>query len=199
MINAGTLLVNGAGSTASDSAVAVNNSGTVLGGTGRIEGAVTVNSGATLRGGTGDAASGALTLANTVNTSAGIIQLALGAAGAHSSLASTNGTWSFGENQQFNFINLGAEATTYSGIITGLSADPGTTGSWVITNEGWAGTFSYNPGAFEGSGFGSIDVTFSAVPEPSTWAAGCLTVAALGFSRRKSLAKLLQRIRSRTV
>jgi hypothetical protein len=37
-----------------------------------------------------------------------LFNFALGAAGAHSTLASTGGGWSFQSNQMFNFIDLGA-------------------------------------------------------------------------------------------
>src|SRR5205807_202235 len=130
----------------------------VLGGTGTIGGAVTVGSGANLLGGTGSAASGTLTLANSLTLNSGsIIELALGASGAHSTLARTGGTWSFDGAQVFTFINLGAQPGTYSNIITGLGSDPTSESGWTITDTGWIGTFSYSGG--------NISLNVIAVPE----------------------------------
>ena len=183
-VSGGTLLVNG--STASGSAVSVNNSGTTLGGTGTINGAVTVGNGAILLGGTGSTASGTLTLTNNLTLNSGsIIELALGGSGAHSTLARTGGTWSFSGTQAFTFINLGAQATTYDNIITGLAADPTTEGSWTITNAGWVGTFTYD-GA-------NIDLNVTNAPEPATYLAGVLTLGALLLHQRRRWRGLLRR------
>jgi autotransporter-associated beta strand protein len=177
-VSGGTLLVNG--STASGSAVTVSNSGTVLGGTGTVSGPVTVNANAKLQGGDGTTGttltlSGALTLNND-----SIIQLALGAIGAHSTLARTgSGTWTFDTNQAFNFIDLGAQTTTYDNIITGLASDPGPESMWVILNAGYTGTFT-----FDGT---NIDLTLTTVPEPSTWLAAALALGAIGWSQRRRL------------
>ena len=192
-VNGGTLLVNG-NQSAATGAVSVTGSSSVLGGTGTIGGAVSLVSSGTLRGGTGAAASGTLTLANTVNTSGGIIQLALGATGAdHSSLITTNGTWTFDSNQSFSFLDLGVDLSggpvTYSGIITGLTSDPGVaTWNMNITNPGWDGSFAWN-------GTNGIDFTLtSTVPEPGTWAAGILCVVTLvGWSERRRFARLTGR------
>jgi autotransporter-associated beta strand protein len=180
-VTGGTLLING-NQSAATGAVTVSNSGTTLGGTGTIGGTVTINSGARILGGTGAAASGALTLANNLTLNSGsIIELALGAAGAHSTLARTgSGTWSFQSNQAFTFINLGATVGTYNNIITGLASNPGT-GSWTITNSGFVGAFT-----FDGA---NIDLTLAAVPEPSTWIGGALALAALGYAKRRRLVR----------
>jgi autotransporter-associated beta strand protein len=179
-VNVGTLLVNGNNSAATG-AVSVTNSGTTLGGTGTIGGAVTISSGANLLGGTGASASGSLTLASSVNTSAGIIELALGPAGAHSTLAHTGVTaWTFGSTQPFTFIDLGAQpGTFYNNIITGLVSDPGTEGSWTITNAGWQGTFTYD-GA-------NIDLNLAQIPEPGTWIGGALALVAVSYMQRRRL------------
>jgi len=183
-VNAGTLLVNG--STAASSAVSVNNSGTTLGGTGTINGTVTVGSGANLLGGTGSAASGTLTLANSLTLSSGsIIELALGASGAHSTLARTGGTWSFATSQAFTFINLGAQPGSYTNIITGLGSDPGGETGWTITDTGWIGNFTYNAG--------NINLSVVAVPEPSTWIAGALALGAVGWAQRRRFFRALKR------
>jgi len=184
-VSGGTLLVNG--STASGSAVSVNNSGTTLGGTGTIGGTVAVGSGANLLGGTGSTASGTLTLANNLTLNSGsIIELALGASGAHSTITrSGSGSWTFAMNQAFTFINLGAQATTYDNIITGLAADPTTEGSWTITNAGWVGTFTYD-GA-------NIDLNVTNAPEPATYLTGVLTLGALLLHQRRRWRCLLRR------
>jgi len=183
-VNAGTLLVNG--STAASSAVSVNNSGTTLGGTGTINGTVTVGSGANLLGGTGSAASGTLTLANNLTLSSGsIIELALGASGAHSTITrSGSGSWTFATNQAFTFINLGAQPGNYTNIITGLGSDPGESG-WAITNTGWIGNFTYSSG--------DISLNVIAVPEPSTWIAGALALGALLLHQRRRWRCLIRR------
>jgi autotransporter-associated beta strand protein len=184
-VTGGTLLING-NQSAATGAVTVTNSGTTLGGTGTIGGTVTVNSGARILGGTGAAASGALTLSNNLTLNSGsIIELALGAAGAHSTLARTGGAWSFQSNQTFTFIDLGATVGTYDNIITGLASNPGT-GSWTITNSGFVGTFT-----FDGA---NIDLTLIAVPEPSTWIGGALAFAALGYTQRRRFARARDRL-----
>jgi autotransporter-associated beta strand protein len=183
-VSGGTLLVNG--SLASGSAVTVNGSGSILGGTGTINGTVTINSGAAILGGTGTTgATQKLTASNNLTLSSGsIIELALGAGGAHSTLARIGGTWSFQTAQQFTFIDLGATTGTYQDIITGLASNPGT-GSWTITNPGWSGTFTYD-GA-------NIDLTLTAVPEPSTWIGGALALLAIGCTQRKRFARFFKR------
>ena len=178
-INAGSLLANNSsGSATGTGAVTVNNSSTVLGGTGAISGAVTVNANSRLQGGDGTTGTtlslgGALTLADN-----SIVQLALGASGAHSTLARTgSGTWTFDNNQAFTFIDLGATTGSYDNIITGLASDPGTTADWIIMNAGWTGTFTWD-GA-------NIDLNLTAVPEPGTWAAGALALLAIGCRLRR--------------
>lgn len=183
-VNSGTLLVNGNNSSATG-AVSVNNVGTTLGGTGTIGGAVTVGNGAILRGGTGSTASGTLTLANNLTLSSGsIIELALGASGAHSTLARTGGAWSLNAIQAFTFINLGAQPGNYANIITGLASDPGSENSWTITDTGWIGTFSYSGG--------DISLNVVAVPEPSTWMAGALALGSVGWTQRRRFSRALK-------
>ena len=176
-INGGTLLING--STASGSAVTVNNTGT-LGGTGTVGGTVTVNSGGTIRGGSGAVASGSLTVSNTLTlNSNSVIQLALGPSGTHSTLA-LGGSVSFQVTQQFNFIDLGAQTTSYSGIITGVTT-PVVTGGWTIDNTGWSGVFTYNIGTQ------SIDLTLTAIPEPGTWFGAALALSILLYTQRRRM------------
>jgi fibronectin-binding autotransporter adhesin len=187
-VNAGTLLVNGAsGSLASGSAVSVNNAGTVLGGAGgTINGTVSVGTGAILEGGTGSTGQ-TLNLKGAVTMSSGsIIQLALGASGTHSTIAiGSPGTLVFATNQDFKFIDLGATAGSYAGLITGVP-DPGTAlNSWVIDNAGYTGSFSWDI-----ANGGEIDLTLTAVPEPSTWIGGGLALLAVGYSQRRRFKKL---------
>lgn len=180
-VNAGTLLAgNTTGSATGTGAVSVSNAGTLLGGTGFVAGPVTVNNGAGVLGGNGTAATGALTLqsALTLNSSS-FIELVLGPNGTHSTLARVGtGAWTFADNQAFTFLDAGgAQIGTYDNIITGLSAAPSGVGSWTITNSKFAGSFNYD-------GAGNIDLNVTAVPEPATWLAGALTLAA-GYTLRR--------------
>jgi autotransporter-associated beta strand protein len=152
-VNAGTLFLSSSGT--ATGAMVVN--GGVLGGSRMLSGPVVVNSGAALLAGNGTVASGTLIMASNVTFNSGsIIKLVLGTSGAHSTITRTNGTWTFAANQAFTFINNGAQPGVYDNIITGLAADPGTEGSWTITNPGFTGTFSYD-------GAGNIDLVLTAV------------------------------------
>jgi autotransporter-associated beta strand protein len=159
MVNDGRLLANnttGSG-TGSGAVTVTNTTNTVLGGTGTIGGPVTVNNLAALLGGDATTATGALKVANNVTMNTGsVIELVLGASGAHSTLTRTGGTWTFAPNQRFTFINVGAQVGFYDNIITGLAANPGGTASWTITNAGFTGTFTYD-------GAGNIDLNLTAV------------------------------------
>lgn len=175
--SAGTLLLNG-GNTGTGTAT-VN--GGALGGTGTVSQAVTVNSGGAIMG--GDGTTGTTTTVSgslTMNTGSAVA-IALGAGGAHSTLARTGGgAWNFQGNQAFSFLDQGAVAgTTYSGIITGLAGDPTTTAGWTIANSGWTGTFAYNGGT------NSIDFTLATIPEPTTLAMLGLGLAGMAFVRRR--------------
>jgi autotransporter-associated beta strand protein len=163
IINSGRLLMNGL---LGYGAVTVN-SGSVLGGTGVVTGnfsptSVNVRTGAALLGGNATTADSFLNLRADLSFDAGsIIELTLGAFGAHSSLARSNGgTWGFAANQAFTFLDLGAAPGFYDNIITGLSSDPGTESSWTITNAGFVGTFTYD-------GAGGIDLNLNATSGPA--------------------------------
>ena len=111
-----------------------------------------------------------------------IVRLTLGAAGAHSALTRTGGTWTFDLDQAFSFINAGAATGTYDNIIAGLAADPGTTAGWTIQNAGWVGTFAYD-GV-------NIDLTLIAIPEPgaaSTLLVGLGSLIGMQRFRRRKL------------
>ncbi|RRJ94365.1 autotransporter [Opitutaceae bacterium TAV4] len=167
-IKQGTLLVaNASGSGVGTGAVAVKNDAT-FGGTGIVAlatgNAITVESGGTLLGGDGNSLTGVLTIANDVTLQTGsTIRLTFGAGGTHSSIARTGGTWNFANDQSIFFDNINDGAQTgvvYTGIITGLAADPGVSG-WTIANAGWTGIFSYANG--------SVSVVLStAIPEPAS-------------------------------
>jgi autotransporter-associated beta strand protein len=180
-IGAGTLLVNG-NQTLATGNVNVTSIGTVLGGTGTVGGATTVNANAIILGGNGTTGT-TLTVNNNLTMSSGsIIELALGPALAHSTLARSAGTWTFDATQAFTFINLGATTGTYDNIISGLAVDPGSEGTWTITNAGIVGSFVYD-------GAGGIDFTLTAVPEPSTWVGAALALGAIGVMARKRVRK----------
>jgi autotransporter-associated beta strand protein len=185
-INAGTLNVSG--SLASGSAVTVNNSGSTLEGTGTIFGSVSIaSSGAILEAGTGSTGQ-TLTMRGAVTMGSGsIIALALGASGAHSTLAiGAGGSIAFQSAQKFNIINLGVtNGSTFTGLITGIGADPGTESGWTIANQSWAYTFSY-----DSANGGEIDLTVTALPEPSTWIAGALALAAVAYRQRQRIGRL---------
>jgi autotransporter-associated beta strand protein len=187
-INSGTLLVNG--SLAPGSVVTVNNSGSMLEGTGTIFGSVSIaSSGAILEAGTGSTGQ-TLTMKGAVTMGAGsIIQLALGASNAHSTLAiGIGGSISFQSAQKFNIIDLGVtNGSTFTGIITGIGSNPGTESGWAIANQGWMYNFSY-----DSANGGEIDLTVTATtPEPSTWIAAGLALAAIGYNRRRRLRFLI--------
>jgi len=184
IISGGTLLANNTtGSATGTSAVTVNNGGSLLGGTGKITGAVTINANAAILGGSGTTgATQKLTLSNNLTlTSNSIVELALGPSLAHSTLARAGGTWTFASTQKFTFLDLGATTGTYDNIITGLASNPGTEGSWTITNGGWTGTFTYDGGI----GSGNIDLTLTAVPEPSGWVTAMLALCTLVVTQRR--------------
>jgi autotransporter-associated beta strand protein len=181
-VTVGTLLVNNStGSGTGSGAVTVNNSGTMLGGTGSISGSVTINANAKLQGGVGTTGT-TLTLAGTLTLADNsIVQLALGPGLTHSTLArSGTNTWTFDSNQAFTFLNLGATTGTYQNIITNI-ANPPSEELWTITNPGFIGTF-----VFDGA---NIDLNLTAVPEPSTWIAGALTLGALGWAQLRRFSR----------
>jgi hypothetical protein len=165
--------------------VTVNNSGSTLGGTGTIYGSVSIaSSGAILAAGTASTGQ-TLTMNGAVTMGSGsIIELALGASSAHSTLAiGTGGSISFQSLQEFNIIDLGVTApSTYTGLITGIGANPGTENGWTIANQLWAYNFSY-----DAANGGEIDLTVTAVPEPSTYLAAFLALGAVGSHLRRRL------------
>src|SRR5206468_10368115 len=134
------------GSLASGSAVTVNNSGRSLEGTATTFGSVSIaSSGAILEAGTGSTGQ-TLTMRGAVTMGSGsIIALALGASGAHSTLAiGAGGSISFQSLQKFNIIDLGVTAgSTYNGLITGIGSDPGIESSWKIAIQSCVYNFNF--------------------------------------------------------
>lgn len=153
-VNAGTLVVTGSISGTSTTVAST----ATLSGTGTVGGSTTVNG--TLEGGIG-AAGGTLTFTSAVSLSgSSVIKLALDGALNHSTLA-FNGAEIFDATQDFNFLNLGAVTGTYTSILTGITANPGSLAGWEILNPGFVGTFAYN------SGNQAIDLNLIAIPEPN--------------------------------
>ena len=179
-VTGGTLLVNNTSGSGLGSVGAVNvAAGATLGGTGSYSAGLTTVVGV-LQGGSGSSASGTLTVSGDVTFASGaVIALALGAGGARSSLA-LNGAETFDVAQKFSFTDFGATPGSYSGLISGVLANPGATAGWTITNEGWSGVFTYNAATR------AIDLAVTAVPEPSSyWMLGFGTLATAAFLRRR--------------
>jgi autotransporter-associated beta strand protein len=177
-INAGTLLANNgtSGSATGTGPVSVSLNGT-LGGTGTVTSPVTVANGGTLLGGDGLTTGNGLKLSGNVSLSGdSAIKLTLGVDCTHSSLTRGGGLWSFAPAQAFSFIDLGAGPGVYENIIAGLGSAPAGIGQWTILNEGFVGTFSYDGN--------NVDLTLTAVPEPSTVAPLLGGIGLLGGFRR---------------
>ena len=185
-VNAGKLFING-NQTAATGTTTVNGSGTVLGGSGTIGGSVSMaSSGAILEGGTGSTGQTLTIKGSLTQVSGSIIELALGPAFAHSTLALTNaGSSSFYSTQKFTFIDLGAPIGTYQDIVTGVTSNPGSLSGWTITNPEFQGSFSWD-GA-------NIDLTLTQVPEPGTWCAAALAFGAVLLSQKRRLSPMLKR------
>jgi autotransporter-associated beta strand protein len=177
-ITSGTLFAN-TGLTGTG-AVSVNNTAT-LAGTGSVAGAVTVANGATISPGIGNAA-------NTLTTAA----------------ATINGTGNFLINSTTNLndelISTGVVALTGSSLISLTDASPATTSATFVLIDaqgGFSGTFSnlpdggtitVGPNTYTASydtpdGGGGMDLTISAVPEPTSL--GLLALGGLGLMRRR--------------
>ena len=190
-VNAGTLLVTG--STATGSVVTVNNAGTRLGGTGTIGGNITVNSGSILFAGnpllnaptTGILTTGALTLAtgSTFN--------ALLASNTNFSQLIAVGTTSLA-NAAFSVSLINGATFTNNSV---LSEVIDSNVSSAFTNATYtAGGYTFTADYATDPGFFDLDVT--AVPEPSTWAAGAVMLGLFGVSRRRQVSGWLRLARS---
>jgi autotransporter-associated beta strand protein len=184
-VSAGTLFANNATSSTGTATVTVNGTGT-LGGSGKITGAVNVSaSGATINaGGTagavGTLSTGALTLSSSsvfsvdmTSTTADQIAVtgAVNITAASLQLNIPNGT-AFTAGQQFTLINndlTDAISGTFSNAPAGTDSIGGYL--WIVSYAGGDGN----------------DFVIQAVPEPATWSAAVLALAAIGFSQRKRL------------
>jgi fibronectin-binding autotransporter adhesin len=194
-VNAGSLFVNG--STASGSAVTVNNSGSTLGGSGTINGSINVASaGANLSPGASGVGitailhTGAVTLASGSNfnvdingTTAGTGYDQVSVTGAvnlggllASNLVVTAGS-SLSIGQKF-YILLNDSTDTVSGTFA-----QGTT--VTASNNGDVFLINYADNGDGGILGNDISLTVTALPEPSTYVAGILTLAALGYQQRR--------------
>jgi fibronectin-binding autotransporter adhesin len=192
-VSAGTLLVNNlTGSGTGAGAVVVNGTGT-LGGSGTISGTVTasgstaiINPGATA-GAIGTLSTGALTM-NTSSifsvdmtaTTADQINVtgAVSLSTALLQLNIPNGT-TFAANQQFLLINNDS-----TDLISGTFSNA-PTGTDIINGYAWVVTYT--------GGTNGNDFVLTAVPETSTWLAGCLALGALICSQRRRIRLLLHR------
>jgi autotransporter-associated beta strand protein len=192
----GTLLLNGDQSTANGpTTVTVSGGGTTLGGTGTIGGTVTVGSGANIAPGNGGnttaiLTTGALTLAPTSNflvdingTTAGTQYDQLNVKGtvtiSGSNLVVTvGGTLTLGD--KYTIINndgMDAVSGTFAGLAEGATFSSGGD-SFRISYQG-------------GDGNDVVLTSVTAVPEPSTWIGGALAVAALAYTQRRRLRKVI--------
>jgi fibronectin-binding autotransporter adhesin len=196
-VSGGTLLVNG--STASGSAVTVSNSGTVLGGTGTVNGTVAINTSSTINPGpkgtdgtsasVGTLTTGALTLQSTATFHAD----AFGTLATNWDKLVVNGLATLGSSTLQLIIASGLtfspnttytliDANTISGTFSGIADNS------LQTFSGYQFIAHYNL-----AGDGNFELT--AVPEPSTWAAGALALASLILIQRGRITRFLKRRR----
>lgn len=177
-VGTGTLLVGGSLSGLS----LVNVTEGTMGGTGSIAAPVVVSAGASLQAGDGVVAGDDLAVdGNLTLSDNSAIKLTLGAGLTHSALVRLGGTWTFDLNQAFTFSEAGVTTGVYENIITNLAGNEAGLASintWVITNEGYTGAFS-----FDGT---NVDLTLTTVPEPSALVSLLGGVGLLaGFKRRR--------------
>jgi autotransporter-associated beta strand protein len=195
-VNAGTLLVNNStGSGTGTGAVTVSNSGTTLGGTGTISGAVTVNAGANIAPGDGGnntaiLTTGALTLAATSNFQVDINGTTVGS---QYDQLNVTGVTLTGSNLVVTVGTALTDHPTFT-IINNVGADP-VIGTFAGLAQG--ATFTSGPNEFSISYTGGTgnDVVLTAVatPEPSTWIGGALVFAALAYTQRRRVTRLLRK------
>ena len=179
-VSLGTLLINGS-SSAATGAISISN-GAILGGAGTVGAAIT--SAGTLSPGDGTTAIGTFhATALTLNTGANF-QFDLGGSSASDRIALT-GAFTRGTGTSFsvNFNNTGVANSTYT-LATFASLAGGFTAGDVsnFTYTGLAG--GVTSGTF---GLTGTDLTFTTVPEPSTWALlafSLTTVMVLRLRRR---------------
>jgi autotransporter-associated beta strand protein len=196
-VNGGTLFVNGSQTGAKN--MTVTGTGSILGGSGSVTADLTVSSGASIKPGTGRHTTailgvGSLTMQSGTTyyvdingTTAGtgydqIKTLTGGVSLGGATLVIHAGTC-LTVGDTFEIINH-----TSGGVINGKFAQ----GTTIFDDRGDA--FSINYAGGDGN-----DVTLRAtsvvacVPEPSTWIGGALAVAALAYTQRRRVARLLKR------
>ncbi len=209
-INGGTLLLDGTHIQTANGAGYTVNSGATLGGTGRFSrfssanttSAVLVNSGGTLA--PGDGGTGTLTLdgVNFSGTNTRVLNMASGAkfsfdlAGDGTS-ADQVAFWNYVSGDLLlnsNAINLSITGTlvqgTYTVSIFKFYSDSGTTlATSGITSGLTIGTLDAHiqgtPTLTYNSAGGTIDITYTVVPEPSTWALLALGLTSILVLRRR--------------
>jgi autotransporter-associated beta strand protein len=193
-INNGTLLVTNipTGSATGTGAVNfTNGSGTVAtlasgGTTGAISGLVTTaNTDSTITPG-GAGSIGALTLRGGLNASnGGTFNFDLGSVANHDLITLALGTFTGPAG-----INSGLLQTSFTGLAGVTPNVPYTLFTFGgSTNLDAGDFFLFDSPGFGGATFtvlpGQVDVTFTAVPEPSTWIGAALALAAIGFRQRR--------------
>jgi fibronectin-binding autotransporter adhesin len=190
-VNAGTLLINGNMSSATG-AVAVNSGGT-LGGSGTLGGAVTVNSGGTISAGNSP---GVLTVAslNLESGSSSVFELAGTTRGTQYDGINVGGALDFDGTLSLAFTNVSAFSnsdvfdlfnfsTSSTGDFQSLVSTGFYAGTWSKAGEIWSFTSGGQLLSFSET---TGDLTFSAVPEPSTYAMLAMGLGALLWLRRRS-------------
>ncbi|HEX8078293.1 MAG TPA: hypothetical protein VF511_10805 [Chthoniobacterales bacterium] len=197
IVSSGSLFANNSsGSATGTGSITVSNSGTIFGGSGTVTGAVSVASGANLApGASGNASTssfrtGALTLSsganfnidiNSTTAGSGYDQLSVtGAVSVNGSnlLVNAASNLTLGD-KFFVLLNDGSDA------VTGSFAQ----GSTVTAANGSIFSINYADNADGGATANDISLTFTAVPEPTTYFAAALAAAAIlraSIARRAS-------------
>jgi fibronectin-binding autotransporter adhesin len=196
-INSGTLLVtNTTGSATGTGGVMVGNGATAaaLGGTGIVTGAVTIaNAASALSPGIYSGihgmtpATGTLTLNGGLAATSGLtLNLAISGASPTGLLALGSGAASFGGTLTLNLVDVGSgtfQANTLYTIMSGTGTWTGTPAVVLGTDPtGYSGfSYVYTPT----TGADSLQIEFTAVPEPGTWALLISGLVLLGFFYRR--------------
>ncbi|MEY2480188.1 MAG: hypothetical protein QOI04_1115 [Verrucomicrobiota bacterium] len=197
-VNAGSLFINGNDSFATG-AVTVNNSGSTLGGSGTIGGSVTVASAANLSPGASGSGSTAILRTGAVTLSSGSnfnVDLNSTTAGTGYDQLSVTGTVSLSGSNLLITAGAGLSIGDKFFVVLNDGSDP-ITGTFaqssptIASNNGDLFSINYLDNGDGGATGNDISLTVVALPEPSTYIAGILTLAALAFHQRKRLKKIL--------
>ena len=189
-VNGGTLLVNGTSS--GTGLVTVQNSGSVLGGTGTIAAAVSVTTG-TLNPGNNAGANGSA--ANVGKLTVGALTLSSTA----TAIFDLNGGTTYDQLVANGNVALGGSTLTLNVLSSTTAYTVGQVLDLFHNNSGaLSGTFSnftnnglysYGGDTFRANYTGTdFELTVTAVPEPATWLGGALLLGATGWSLRRRLA-----------